>query len=134
MITVADIVGTWKLVDAIAIDADGKALPRPYGGDEVMGRLTFNARGRMISVICDSRVEVPPGEQREYTSYCGTYRLDGNQLITRVDATADDDRMGTDQIRDVEFEGELMVLRPPMKPYGARIEQRELRWTKISDV
>lgn len=88
----------------------------------------------MISVICGSRVEVSPGEQREYTLYCETYRLHGNQLITWVDATAGDDRMGTDQIRDVEFEGELMVLRPSMKPYGARIEQRELRWTKISDV
>jgi hypothetical protein len=133
MIRVSDIVGTWKLVDAKAFDADGNALPPPYGGDEVMGRLTFNDRGRMVSVICDSRLEVPPGEQREYTSYCGTYRLEGGQLITRVDAAADDARMGTDQVRDVQFEGEVMVLRPPLKPYGARVEQRELRWEKISD-
>ena len=32
MITVADIVGSWKLVDAKAFDADGNALPPPYGG------------------------------------------------------------------------------------------------------
>ena len=132
MITVADIVGSWKLVDAKAFDADGNALPPPSGGDEVMGRLTFNERGRMVSVICDSRLEVPAGEQREYTSYCGTYRLESGQLTTRVHAAADDARMGTDQVRDVQFEGEIMVLRPPLKPYRARVEQRELRWAKIS--
>jgi hypothetical protein len=31
------IVGTWKLVEATARDAAGKALPTPYGG-EAMGR------------------------------------------------------------------------------------------------
>lgn len=134
MISAADIVGTWMLVDAKAIDADGKELPRPYGGADVMGRLTFNAQGRMVSVICDSRLDIPPGEHREYTSYCGTYRLNGNQLTTRVDAAADEERMGSDQVRDVHFEGDLMVLRPPMKPYGARVEQRQLRWKKIADV
>jgi hypothetical protein len=133
MINVSDIVGTWKLVDAKAIDADGKTLPQPYGGDAVMGRLTLNAEGRMVSVICDSRLEIPPGETREYTSYCGTYRVEGSQLITRVDAAADEDRMGTDQVRDVRLEDGLMILQPPLKPYGARVEKRELRWKRISD-
>ena len=82
----------------------------------MIGRHTFNERGRRVSVICDSRLEVPAGDQREYTSYCGTYRLESGQLITRVDAAADDARMGTDQVRDVQFEGEIMVLRPPLKP------------------
>ncbi len=134
MVTMSDVVGTWQLVDAKAIDADGNLLPRPYGGEKAMGRLTLNGEGRMISVICDGRLEIPPGEQREYTSYCGTFRFEDGQLITRVDATAHDDRMGTDQVRDVRLEGGLMVLRPPMKPYGARVEQRELTWRKISDV
>lgn len=132
MITVDKIVGTWKLVDAKAVDAEGNALPTPWGGVDVMGRLTFNAEGRMVSVICDSRLEIPAGQSREYTSYCGTYRLEGGQLITRVDAAADPARMGTDQVRDVHFDGNLMVLKPPMKPYGARVEQRELRWIRIA--
>ncbi len=133
MIAVGDIVGTWKLVDAKAVDAEGRVLAKPYGGGAVLGRLTFDADGRMVSVICDSRVAVAAGEEREYTSYCGSYRLEGDQLITRVDAAADPERMGTDQVRDVRFEGGEMILRPPMKPYGARVEQRELRWVKIAD-
>ena len=99
-----------------------------------MGRLALNADGRMISVICDGRPVIPPGEQREYTSDCGNFRLEGGQLITRVDAAADPERISTDQVRDVRFEGGLMILRPPLKPYGARVEQRELHWKKIADV
>jgi hypothetical protein len=132
MLTVDKIVGTWKLVDAKAVDADGNALPAPWGGGDVLGRLTFNAEGRMVSVICDSRLEIPQGKAREYTSYCGAYRLAGNQLITRVDAAADPARLDTDQVRDVRFDDDLMVLQPPMKPYGDRVEQRELRWQKIA--
>lgn len=121
-----DIVGTWRLVWARAVDGDGRELPIPYGGEKPMGTVTFNADGRMMAVLCDGRPEISEGGAREYTSYCGNYRFDGRQLVTRVDAASDADRMGTDQVRDVSFDGELMILRPPMKPYGARVEQREL--------
>ncbi|MEM7751586.1 MAG: lipocalin-like domain-containing protein [Pseudomonadota bacterium] len=129
-----EIIGTWRLLRGSAVDADGTALPPPYGGDKAMGRVTFNADGRMMAVLCDGRAQLPEGEVREYTSYCGNYTFDGQQLVTRVDAASDADRMGTDQVRDVHFEGELMVLRPPMKPYGDKMQQREIVWEKIADI
>src|SRR3984893_862228 len=46
------IIGTWKLVDATARDAAGTARPAPYGGN-ALGRVTFTAHGRMMSVVCD---------------------------------------------------------------------------------
>ncbi len=53
----------------------------------------------------------------------------------RVDAASDPARVGTDQVRDVRFDGKLMVLRPPLRPYGSKpAEQRELYWEKIADV
>jgi len=33
----ASIVGTWKLVGAVARDRNGKTLPAPYGGQGVVG-------------------------------------------------------------------------------------------------
>ena len=129
-----DIVGTWRLVRGSAVDQDGNELAPPYGGEQAMGRVTFNAEGRMMAVLCDGRPIVPAGEQREYTSYCGNYTFNGKQLVTRVDAASDADRMGTDQVRDVHFEGELMILRPPVKAYGAEVQQRELAWEKIAEV
>lgn len=128
----ASIVGTWRLVRAHATAADGAKLPAPYGGDKAMGRATFNVDGRMMAVLCDGRPTLPEGTAREYGSYCGHYTFDGTRLVTRVDAASDPTRIGSDQVRDVRFEGELMVLRPPLRAYAAGPEQRELWWEKIA--
>jgi len=128
------IVGTWRLVKGVTVDDDGNALPPPYGGDKAMARVVLNADGRMIAVLCDGRVDLPPGEERDYTSYCGAYTFDGKRLSTRVDACSDPARMGTDQVRDVRFEGDLMVLRPPPRQRNGRTEHRELYWEKIADI
>jgi hypothetical protein len=43
--------------------------------------------------------------------------------------------METEQIRDVTFEDDLMVLRPPMQAYGDKpAERRTLWWEKLSDI
>src|SRR5580704_5800131 len=52
------IVGTWKLLHATARDAAGAARPLPHGG-KALGRLTLTADGRMMSVVCDGRTELP---------------------------------------------------------------------------
>src|SRR5436309_2497018 len=70
------IVGTWKMVAAAARDRDGKSLPAPYGG-KGMGRVAFDAEGRMMAVTCDGRPVLPPGAPRAYSSYCGNYIFDG---------------------------------------------------------
>jgi hypothetical protein len=128
------ITGTWQLVRTSCVALDGSPLPPPYGGEKAMGRVVLNSDGRMMAVLIDGRPELPVGTEREYMSYCGSYTFDGRQLITRVDASSETDRMGTDQIRDVHFDGDLMVLRPPLKAFGDKIGQRELHWRKISDI
>jgi hypothetical protein len=125
------IVGTWKLVGANARDRDGKALPEPYGG-KGLGRVMFNADGRMMAVTCDGRPDLPVGAERAYSSYIGSYTFDGERLVTRVDGASDPSRIGSDQVRGVRFEGERMVLSPPPRPTGAGEEYRELTWERIA--
>ena len=125
------IVGTWRLVGGVARDRDGRPLPSPYGGHG-MGRVTFTADGRMMSVVCDGRKQLPPGTPRDYSSYCANYTFDGARLVTRVDAASDPARIGSDQVRDVRFDGDRMVLRPPPRPAAGGTEQRELTWERIS--
>jgi hypothetical protein len=129
-LTMRSVVGTWRLVKAEAHDGSDKPLPMPYGG-QGMGRLTLSAEGRMASVVVDPRRELPPGVERDYSSYCGNYTVDGATLTTRVDAASDPARLGSDQVRQVSFDGDLMVLRPPPRLNG---EHRVLTWEKISDV
>jgi hypothetical protein len=129
-----EIVGTWRLIGGVTRDDDGQPLPPPYGGAKAMGRVTLNADGRMIAVLCDGRPDLPDGAAREYTSYCGAYSFDGARLVTRVDACSDPERMGTDQVRDVSFDGERMILRPPPRVRDGRTEHREIFWEKIADL
>ncbi len=131
----SEIIGTWRLVKASSVDGDGRPLPPPYGGAKGMGRVTFNADGRMMAVLCDGRPALPQGEWREYNSYCGNYTFNGTILVTHVDAAKDPGRVGKDEVREVRFEGRYMVLRPPFRPSSHRPpEQRELWWEKIADV
>jgi hypothetical protein len=106
-------------------DAAGAARPLPYGG-KALGRLTLTADGRMMSVVCDGRTELPAGVRREYSSYCGNHTYDGERLVTRVDAASDPTRIGSDQVRGVRFEGERMVLIPPPRLTGESEEHREI--------
>ena len=125
------IVGTWKLAAATARDRSGNPLPAPFGG-KGMGLLTLNAGGRMMAVICDSRPELPAGTDRAYSSYCGNYSFDGSRLITRVDAASDPARLGSDQVREVSFDGDRMILRPPPRQTEAGEEYREVTWERLA--
>lgn len=128
------ITGTWQLVHTECIAEDGTALSPPYGGAEhCMGLLSLREDGRMICVLCDSRKSMPAGQAREYNSYCGTYHFDGKQLTTRVDATADPAFLGTDQIRDISFDNDIMILRPIRNNGPVSDGQRELHWIRQPD-
>jgi hypothetical protein len=107
-------------------------MPPSYG-PKGMGLVTFNADGRMMAVLCDGRLALPADEpRREYTSYCGNYSFDGKTLITKVDAASDPSRM-VDQVREVRFEGDRLVLVPPPRSWGERIQHRELVWERVGD-
>ncbi|MGE0766951.1 MAG: lipocalin-like domain-containing protein [Hyphomicrobiaceae bacterium] len=127
------ITGTWKLVRTKAEAEDGSAGRPPFGGEQVIGRLVLDPSGRMMGAIMDGRTEIPVGQTRERSFYSGRYTYDGKQLVTRVDTSIDQDRIGSDQVRDVSFEGEYMVLRPPLRRYQGRMERHTLWWIKISD-
>ena len=129
----ADVTGTYRLVKAVARDAAGNLLPPPYGGSP-LGRVVLGADGRMIALTCDASPNLPAGSKRGFSSYTGMYTFDGKTLVTRVDGASDPSRIGSDQVRGVRFEDGLMVLQPPLRPYGEALEQRELYWEKLSDV
>jgi len=128
-----DLTGTWRLLRAESRDQDGKPLTPPYDG-KGLGRIVFTPDGRMAVMMIDARAEVPAGQTREYSGYCGTYTFDGTTLTTTVDCAPDPSRVGSAQVRGVRFEGELMVLRPPPRKLGAVTEQRELTWERVSEV
>ncbi len=125
------IIGTWRLKRTKAVDDGGKALEPPYG-PAPNGVVCFEADGRMYSVLCDGRPELPAGEARQFMSYAGNYTFDGTTLSTRVDASSDASRIGGDQVRDVRFENGGMVLAPPRRLYASVMQHQELFWERVA--
>lgn len=109
--------GNWTLVEVIAVDADGRSTAGPYG-PAPMGALTFNSAGRMMGTIVDGRPAMPDGERRGYTSYCGNFEFEDGRLTTHVDAASDPDRVGGQQVRELELRDGNLVLKPPRRANG----------------
>jgi hypothetical protein len=128
-----DLVGTWRLVGAVARDSEGRPLPLPYG-PQAIGRIVFTADQRMMAALSDGRADLPAGARREYGGYCGNYTFDGTTLATNVDAAPNPALVGTVQTRGVRFEGDRMVLRPPPRDIDGVMHHRELTWGRISAV
>ena len=125
------LIGTWQMIHTECRDHDGNFLAAPYGPDG-MGILSLSADGRLICVLCESGKEPVDGKTREYNSYCGSYQFDGEQLITRVDACSNPEWIGSDQIRDVSFENNVLVLRPVKGSGPQSPGQRVLHWVKLT--
>ena len=128
-----NVVGVWRLVSATATDANGKKLGGPYG-PRGMGIVTLTSDGRMMAVLVDGRATLPEGTKREYSSYCGNYTFDGNTLVTKPDASSDPSRFTADQVRKVRFDGDRMILVPPVSEINGVKVTRELMWERISTV
>lgn len=124
------IVGTWRLVATKAWDPRGKPLPPPYG-PKAIGMVTFNADGRMVAALSDGRAEVPGG-QRDYVSYMGQYSYDGAVLATVCDGSSAPERIGTTQLRGVEWDGQRLKLTPPPRATASTTEHRELTWERVA--
>jgi hypothetical protein len=125
------IIGTWRLKSAKAVDDDGTMQDPPFG-PAPNGLACFQADGRMYSVLCDGRLQLPAGEARQFMSYAGNYTFDGSTLSTRVDASSDASRIGGDQVRTVRFENGGMVLSPPRRLYAGVMQRQELFWERLA--
>lgn len=123
------ILGTWRLISTEGRDDHGNALPPPYG-PKAMGLVVFQSDGRMMAVLCDGRAEI--AEPRQFMSYAGNYRFDGETLTTRVDASSDPSRIGGDQVRSVSFEQGRMVLRPPRRLFAGSMQHQALTWERVT--
>ena len=131
----SSLTGTWRLVATRAWDDDDNELPAPYG-PMPRGVVTFEDNQRMMCVLADGQARLAAAESgaasREYVSYMGRFTYDDRILSTRVDGSSDASRVGTDQVREVRFDGERLFLKPPPRSkYGVN-EHREMEWVRIA--
>lgn len=119
--------GLWRLEEARAWDVNGQALPAPYGAHPI-GQIAFSG-DRMLASLCNGDAVVT--RKRDFMSYGGVFSFDGELLDCLVDIASDAHRIGQHEVRQVQVVGSQILLRPPARMYGERIEQRELLWSKV---
>ncbi|MEU7580057.1 lipocalin-like domain-containing protein [Streptomyces sp. NPDC041068] len=100
---VADVVGVWRLVSFHTLDEHGTVTPGPLGDDPV-GLLFYTPDGH-VAVHMTSAAGPPP-----YLSYAGTWHREGDRVVHHLTVAAEREWIGTDQIRRLELDGDLLTL------------------------
>ena len=134
------LVGTWRLVSMHGVP-EGEA-PTEIWGKHPPGYLVITPQ-RLIAVLTaqNRKVPTPPftpqdlvGSFVTQSAYSGPYRLEGNRLITKVDASSYATWVGTDQVREFKLEGQRLLLSTPPMPLPPplnKVGRMHLAWEKI---
>jgi hypothetical protein len=144
-IAVADenpLIGTWKLKSQVwTLTATGEKVHQM--GEHPNGYLNYSTDGRMYAIItAENRVQPdaanPTDEQRvklhkTMIAYAGTYTVEADKVIHRVDISWNEARTGTDQIRFFKLDGNILTITTP--PFKSAQDGREGRsalvWEKV---
>jgi hypothetical protein len=121
------LIGTWRLVSYETTESDPRRR-RPYG--DAAGRLSYDAAGNMSGQVMrpDRAIEDSLG----YIAYFGTYDVaaDGRSVVHHVQGALDPAWVGGDQLRQLRFEGERLVLSAEVRKNGA-IVTHVLTWERL---
>jgi len=120
------LVGTYRLVSVQqTVTATGET--RDMYGKTPQGYIVYGPDGRMMVLfVKDERPkpvdlatmtdQVRADLFRSMTAYSGTYDFDGKTVIHHVDVSWNQNYTGTDQVRNVRFEGRRVILTTNVKP------------------
>jgi hypothetical protein len=103
------VVGCWKLVAQVYEDAEtGERVP--IFGERPRGRQIATADGRWIALATAETRKIPANEpehvaaMRSMIAYTGRYRVEGDQVVTKVEAAWNEGWVGSEQVRNLRFE------------------------------
>jgi hypothetical protein len=119
---VDSIVGTWALVAAVYEDAATGVRSHPLGL-KPRGCQIATPEGRWIAVVTGEGRGVPASDAeraaalRSMIAYTGRYRVEGDRVVTLVEAAWNEAWVGTEQIRVMRFEGDTLHLEGPPQPH-----------------
>jgi hypothetical protein len=116
------IVGTWKLVSVVYQDVATGERSMPLG-EHPVGYQLATAAGRWIAIV-NGEGRTPPTNDAERSktllsmiAYTGRWRVEGDRVVTRVEAAWQPAWVGTDQIRQFTFDGDKLILASPPQPH-----------------
>jgi hypothetical protein len=121
--------GTWRL---IGVDRKDPKSGETLGASSVQtGFICYTDESRVMVLICRQE---PDGSEPAFTSYAGTWHIEGDAVIHTVEMATRKPWVGTRQVRHFTFEGNRLILSPPTSHdfNHDKITQRSLTWEKVS--
>jgi hypothetical protein len=131
------LVGTWKLVSWQVIVANEP--PQNVFGTNPKGYLVLTREGRSIVVTtADKRKGGMADAERaalhkSMLAYTGKYRVEGNDFITIVDVSWNQDWNGTEQRRHFRIEGDKLFIESAPGPsivFPGKTDFRRIVWER----
>lgn len=126
----AAIVGTWKVTSwDLEFQDTGERSPGSFGAHP-HGYAIFTPQGRVMFYIEAEGRKVPTTDDERVAAYwtivayTGTYRLEGNKWITKVDGAWNVEWVGTEQERTFDLKGNTLNVTTswiPLSRYGGRL-------------
>ena len=112
------VLGTWRLSSyEVEVQATGKRLP--VMGQQSTGYTSFQPDGRVFFVLTGEGRKAAKTDQERgellstLVAYTGTYRVEGDKWITKVEVAWNPEWVGTEQVRAFKVDGaQLQVLTP----------------------
>ncbi|MCP4108951.1 MAG: lipocalin-like domain-containing protein [Desulfobacteraceae bacterium] len=114
-------VGVWKLISCEFRNSDGH-VSYPYGKGAT-GYIMYNEGGYMsVAIMNADRPGFDAGDlfrgtdeekvaaASTYLSYCGRYDILENKVIHHIEVSLFPNWVGTDQVRNFEFDGDRLTL------------------------
>ena len=143
-LTVADLVGTWRLLTWTSDGEDGVQHPM---GERPEGILVYTADGTMITTI--GRAGRPPidggdmlagpedqrlGDLTTFIAYSGSFRVDGGDVVHDVTMSLFPNWIGTTQRRHVALSADRRELTLSTDPFvlRGRLSTQRLTWERIA--
>lgn len=132
-----DLIGVWKLVSwQVIVDNEP---PQNVFGLHPRGYLVLTREGRAIALTTAENRQPGMGDaeraelHKSMLAYSGRYRIEGNDFITRVDVSWNEDWNGTEQRRHFRLDGDKLFIETAPAPsivFPGKTDFRRIVWER----
>jgi hypothetical protein len=116
------VVGSWRLLSWVQEDVESKIVQAVFG-DNPVGVITYTSDGHMSVFIANPKRRAAGGPfatdaeaaalYRTMVAYSGSYSIDGNEVIHKVEVSWNEAWNGTDQHRFIEVKDNRLTIKTP---------------------
>ena len=132
-----NLIGTWKLISwQVLVDNEP---PQNVFGARPKGFLMLTREGRIMVLTTAENRRAGMGDaeraalHKSMLAYSGKYRIEGNDLITVVDASWNEEWNGTEQRRHFRIEGNKLFIESAPAPsilFLGKTDLRRIVWER----